>query len=84
MAIIGGVIASSAAAVVVAFASQGAAEFGMFRTTGPAMAIAVIVVLAAGLTLTPALLAVLGRWTFWPWWEGKLRSAERATERAAA
>lgn len=67
MAVIGGVIASSAAAVVVGFGSQSIAEFGMYRTTGPAMAIAVVVTLVAGLTLTPALMAVLGRWAFWPW-----------------
>lgn len=67
MAVIGGVIASSAATVIVGFASQGVAEFGMYRTTGPAMAVAVLVTLVAGLTLTPALLSILGRWAFWPW-----------------
>jgi putative drug exporter of the RND superfamily len=67
MAVIGAVIASSAATVIVGFASQGVAEFGMYRTTGPAMAVAVLVTLVAGLTLTPALLAILGRWAFWPW-----------------
>jgi RND superfamily putative drug exporter len=67
MAIIGGVIASSAATVIVGFASQGVARFGLYRTTGPAMAIAVVITLLAGLTLTPALLALFGRWAFWPW-----------------
>ena len=67
MAVIGGVIASSAATVIVGFASQGVAEFGLYQTTGPAMAIAVVITLAAGLTLTPALLAIFGRWAFWPW-----------------
>ena len=67
MAVIGAVIASSAATVVVGFASEGVAEFGLYATTGPAMAIAVFITLLAGLTLTPALLAVLGRWAFWPW-----------------
>lgn len=67
MAVIGAVIASSAATVIVGFASQGVAEFGLYATTGPAMAIAVVITLAAGLTLTPALMAVLGRWAFWPW-----------------
>jgi putative drug exporter of the RND superfamily len=43
------------------------AEFGLYRTTGPAMAGAVLVTLLAGLTLTPALLAILGRRAFWPW-----------------
>ena len=76
MVVIGAVIASSAATVVVGFASQGVAEFGLYATTGPAMAIAVVITLAAGLTLTPALLAALGRWAFWPW---RPREAEAKT-----
>jgi putative drug exporter of the RND superfamily len=52
---------------VVGFASQGVADFGLYRTTGPAMAGAVAVTLLAGLTLTPALLAILGPRAFWPW-----------------
>jgi putative drug exporter of the RND superfamily len=66
MTIIGGVIASSAATVIVGFGTQGVARFGMFRTMGPAMAIAVAITLVAGLTLTPALLRILGTRTFWP------------------
>ena len=66
LAVVGAVIASSASTVVVGFTSQGVAKFGMFRTTGPAMAIAVLVTLAAGLTLTPALMRAFGRTLFWP------------------
>lgn len=66
MLVVGAVIASSAGTVIVGFVSQGVAEFGMFRTTGPAMAVAVLVVLAAGLTLTPALMRAFGRNLFWP------------------
>jgi putative drug exporter of the RND superfamily len=83
MAVIGGVIASSAATVIVGFASQGVAEFGMYRTTGPAMAVAVLVTLAAGLTLTPALLAILGRWAFWPWRARRLAPATVPQREAA-
>jgi RND superfamily putative drug exporter len=83
MAVIGGVIASSAATVVVGFASQGVAEFGLYRTTGPAMAVAVLITLAAGLSLTPALLAILGRWAFWPWRASKARP-HLEPERSAA
>lgn len=78
MAIVGAVIASSAATVIVGFMSQGVAEFGLYRTTGPAMAIAVLVTLLAGLTLTPALLSLLGRRAFWPW------RAERAARAVPA
>ena len=66
MAVVGAVIASSAATVIAAFATQGVADFGLFRTTGPALAIATVVTLLAGQTLTPAFLSLLGRRTFWP------------------
>jgi putative drug exporter of the RND superfamily len=64
--VVGAVIASSAAAVIVGFTAQGVAKFGMFRTVGPAMAVAVLVTLIAGLTLTPALMRGFGRNLFWP------------------
>lgn len=66
LAVVGAVIASSASTVIVGFTAQGVAKFGMFRTTGPAMAIAVLVTLVAGLTLTPALMRAFGRTLFWP------------------
>ena len=66
MAVVGAVIASSAATVIAAFGTQGIADFGLFRTTGPALAIATVVTLLAGETLTPAFLSLLGRRTFWP------------------
>ena len=66
MTVVGAVIASSAATVIAAFATQGVADFGLFRTTGPALAIATLVTLLAGQTLTPAFLSILGPRTFWP------------------
>jgi RND superfamily putative drug exporter len=42
------------------------AEFGQFRVLGPAVAIAVLVMLFAGVTLMPAIAAVTGRALFWP------------------
>jgi RND superfamily putative drug exporter len=63
---VGAVIASAALAVVVAFATLGLAEFGQFQMLGPAIAISVAVMLVAGLTLFPAILAVSGRAMFWP------------------
>ena len=38
----------------------------MFQTTGPALALAVVVTLLAGLTLAPALLGIFGHYLFWP------------------
>jgi predicted RND superfamily exporter protein len=64
--VIGPVLAASAATVIVGFLAQLSAQFGLFRTMGPALAIAVAIALLAGLTLTPALLRVAGRHVFWP------------------
>jgi putative drug exporter of the RND superfamily len=63
---VGAVIASAALAIVVAFATLALAEFGQFQMLGPAVAIAVLVMLFAGITLFPALLAVTGRAMYWP------------------
>jgi uncharacterized membrane protein YdfJ with MMPL/SSD domain len=64
--IIGAVIAASAGTVIIGFASMITADFGIFKTMGPAVAIAVAITLLAGLTLTPALLRVCGTRAFWP------------------
>lgn len=64
--VIGAVIAASAATVIVGFSSMITAEFGMFKTMGPAIGIAIAVTLAAGLTLTPALLRITASKAFWP------------------
>lgn len=63
---VGEVIASAALAVIAAFATLGLAQFGQFKVLGPAIAISVAVMLVAGLTLMPALLAICGRGLFWP------------------
>jgi RND superfamily putative drug exporter len=43
-----------------------AAEYGVFRTAGPAIAAALVVALLAAVTLVPAMIALLGRALFWP------------------
>jgi putative drug exporter of the RND superfamily len=63
---VGPVIASAALAIVAAFATMLFAEFGQFRVIGPAVAISVLVMLVAGVTLMPAIAAVTGRALFWP------------------
>ena len=60
------VVASAGLAIVVAFASLGLAHFGQFRVLGPSVAISVAVMLLAGITLIPALLAATGKKLFWP------------------
>ena len=66
MAKIGAVIAASAATVMVGFLGLSVASFGMIKTIGPALAIAIGITLLAGLTLTPALMSILGHKLFWP------------------
>ena len=63
---IGPVIAASAVTVMVAFLSLGVSNFGMNRTMGYALAIGVGVTLIAGITLVPALMALFGKYLFWP------------------
>jgi RND superfamily putative drug exporter len=63
---IGGVIAASAATVIVGLSAMAVARFGMIRSVGPALAVAIAVTVVAGLTLTPAYLALFGRFLFWP------------------
>jgi putative drug exporter of the RND superfamily len=60
------VVASAALAIVAAFATLGLADFGQFRVLGPSVAISVFVMLVAGITLVPALMAAFGTKLFWP------------------
>ena len=63
---VGESIASSAGTVIVALLSLLLASFGLYADLGPALAIAVAIMLVAALTLLPALVAILGRRVFWP------------------
>jgi len=64
--LVGPVVAASGATVIVGFGSQAAAKSGLYKTMGPAIAIAIAITVLASLTLTPALLGLLGRHAFWP------------------
>ncbi|MEV4891540.1 MMPL family transporter [Nonomuraea sp. NPDC055795] len=63
---VGAAITSAALTIVAAFATLGLATFGQFRSMGPAIAVAVLVMMIGSLTLLPALLAAAGRKMFWP------------------
>ncbi|MER5780072.1 MMPL family transporter [Streptomyces sp. NPDC002039] len=63
---VGTAITSAALTIVAAFSTLGVATFGQFRVLGPAIAVAVLVMLVGSLTLMPAILAVAGRRMFWP------------------
>ena len=63
----GEAIASAGAAVVIAFMAMVLSSLSIFRSIGPALAIAVALAVLAALTLVPAFVAVLGpRVTSWP------------------
>jgi uncharacterized membrane protein YdfJ with MMPL/SSD domain len=64
--VIGAVIVASAATVIVGFGSMYSADFGIFKTMGPAIGIAIAITCVAGLTLTPALLRLAGGHAYWP------------------
>ena len=63
---VGEVIASAAGAVVIAFSALMLAVFGGFKSLGPALAIAVIVMALAAITLVPAIVSLIGTRVFWP------------------
>lgn len=63
---VGEAISSSAVTVVAATGVMGLAQLALLKVTGPAVAVAVLCLLLAGLTLLPALMALCGRALFWP------------------
>jgi putative drug exporter of the RND superfamily len=66
MEVIGETISSSAATVIAGLGAMAFAAFGLYNSIGPSIALGVLVTLLAGLTLTPALMAIFGRHLFWP------------------
>ena len=76
MARTGETITSSAGTLIVADIALSFVSVKLFSSTGPSLAIALLVALCAVMTLTPAMLAIVGRRAFWP---GKPRHAHEAT-----
>lgn len=62
----GEAIASAGGAVIVAFMALVLSTLSIFRSIGPALAIAVAVTVIAALTLVPAVVSLLGTKVFWP------------------
>jgi RND superfamily putative drug exporter len=62
----GPAILSAGGIVVVAMLALALADFNATREMGPILALGVAVMVAAGLTLLPGILAALGRRSFWP------------------
>jgi putative drug exporter of the RND superfamily len=63
---VGESITFSAATVIASLLTLLLAVFGLYSSLGVPLAIAIGLMLLAGLTLTPALLAIFGRAAFWP------------------
>jgi RND superfamily putative drug exporter len=63
---VGESITFSAFTVIAALVSLSLAQFAFYQSLGPALAIGIALMLLAGLTLLPALLAIFGRAVFWP------------------
>jgi putative drug exporter of the RND superfamily len=63
---VGESITFSGLTVIGALVTVVIATFGLYKGLGPALAIGILVALVANLTLLPALLAILGKSTFWP------------------
>jgi len=66
MRAVGEAITSSASTVILAVLTLSFAALGLYSSLGPTLAIAVLVMLLAGLTLVPALLVWPGRAAYWP------------------
>ncbi len=62
----GEAIASAGGAVIVAFLALLLSSLSLFRSIGPALAIAVAVTVVAALTLVPAVASLVGTKIFWP------------------
>ena len=62
----GPAILSAGAIVIVAMLVLAVADFNATREMGPILALGIAVMVVAGLTLLPAILATLGRRAFWP------------------
>ena len=62
----GPAILSAGTIVVAAMLVLGLADFNATREMGPILALGVAIMVVAGLTLLPAILAALGRRAFWP------------------
>jgi RND superfamily putative drug exporter len=66
VATVGESITFSALIVIAALMSLIIAQFDFYQSLGPALAMGIALMLMAGLTLLPALLAIFGRAVFWP------------------
>lgn len=63
---VGEAITASAGTVMFGIGMMVFAQFGKFQQAGIAMSMSLVFTLLAALTFAPALMALTGRWAFWP------------------
>ena len=66
VAAVGESISASAGTVIVALLTLLLAEFGVYHDLAIPLAVGMVCMLVAGVTLLPALIAIFGKATFWP------------------
>lgn len=81
---VGGAITASAMTTVLGLGAMAFSRFGKFRNSGPTIGLALLVALAASLTLAPALLRAAGPIVFWPWRSPLRRAGGQDRPQAAA
>ncbi len=81
---VGESITASAATVMVALLTLLFASFGLYHDLGVPLALGIALMLLAGLTLLPALMAIFGRAVFWPSRTERRPSVEGAWGRLTA
>lgn len=77
----GEAIMSAALVVAAAFAALGFSDFGIFKNLAPGLIICVLTMLAAVLTLIPAVIAIIGPKIFWPSKQWQLQPKSKTTKR---
>ena len=75
---VGEVIASAGATVMAAFAALLVASLESLKTLAPGLIVGILLMLAAALTLVPAILSLLGKHVFWPT-PPRLKHSDRRT-----
>ncbi len=63
---VGAALATSAGTSIVGIAMLTLTEFGKFRQAGVAISFGLFIALLCSMTMTPAMMYLFGRWTFWP------------------